>query len=118
AELPCFIGVDLGGTNIKIGVLDTRGRTLAFERIPTREPQGPEQAIRRIAETCRSIATKIGIRLEDIPRAGLGAPGPMCLKRGMLLEPVNLPNWAQFKIQAELAELLELPVSFVNDANA
>lgn len=118
AKFPYFYGVDVGGTNIKIGLLDDLGRTLAFRSIATREAEGPEQAIRRSAETCRQLASEVGARPQDIPRAGLGAPGPMCLKRGLLLNPVNLPNWHNFRIQDALANALQVPVSFVNDANA
>lgn len=118
AKFPCFYGVDIGGTNIKIGLLDDLGRTLAYDRISTREGDGPEQAIERSADKCRELAAKVGVRSQDIPRAGLGAPGPLCLRRGLLLDPVNLPNWHNFKAQQALSQALQLPVSFVNDANA
>lgn len=118
AEFPYFYGVDVGGTNIKIGLLDNRGRTLAFRSIPTEEAAGPGPAIERAAATCRDLAREIGARPQDIPQAGLGAPGPMCLRRGLLLNPVNLPHWHNFKIQDALSKALEIPVSFVNDANA
>lgn len=118
AESPFFYGVDIGGTNIKIGLLDNLGRTLAFERIATREAEGPEQAVVRSAETCKELCVRIGADPQQVPRAGLGAPGPLCLKRGLLLNPVNLPHWHNFKVQDALAKELEIPVSFVNDANA
>lgn len=118
AKFPYFYGVDVGGTNIKIGLIDDDGRTLAFKSIPTEEAQGPEAAVQRIATTCRELATGIGARPQDIPRAGLGTPGPMCLKRGLMLNPTNLPNWHNFKIQEALANAMGIPVSFANDANA
>lgn len=118
AKFPYFFGVDVGGTNIKIGLVDDLGRTLAFESIPTNEAGGPEDAIRRSAESCRSLAKSIGARPQDIPQAGLGTPGPMDIGRGLLLNPTNLPNWHNFKIQEALSNALQLPVSFVNDANA
>lgn len=118
AKAPFFFGVDVGGTNIKIGLLDDSGRTLAFESIETREPEGPEQAILRSAETCRELATRIGADFRAIPRIGLGTPGSMCLERGMLLQPPNLPNWYEFPIVDRLELASGLPVSFINDANA
>ena len=117
-EPPFFLGVDIGGTNIKVGLLDDAGKTVGFEQIPTRESLGPEQAVVRCAETCRDLAASANLELNDICRAGLGAPGPMCLQRGLFLDPVNLPNWHNFKIREALADALGLPVSFVNDANA
>ena len=115
---PYFYGVDIGGTNIKIGVLDDCGKTQAFRSIPTREADGPEQAIQRSAQTCLDLAKESGINDQQVPWVGLGAPGPMCLKRGLLLDPVNLPHWHNFKIQEALASALNRPVGFLNDANA
>ena len=118
AKFPYFYGVDVGGTNIKIGLIDNEGRTLAFESIPTQESDGPEAAVKRIAVTCKNLALTVGARPQDIPRAGLGTPGPMCLNRGLMLNPTNLPNWHNFKIQESLSNALGIPVSFANDANA
>lgn len=118
ADTPYFLGIDVGGTNIKIGLLDNRGRTLAFASIPTNETEGPQQAIDRTAAACRGLAEQLGIPMTSVVRAGLGAPGPMCLRRGMMLDPVNLPHWHHFAIQQALSEALHMQVSFVNDANA
>ena len=118
AEKPYFFGIDVGGTNIKIGLVDDQGRTLAFESIETRETQGPQQAVERAATTCRDLAGSLGIPLSDIPQVGLGVPGSMCLKKGILVEPPNLPHWYGFAIKRALEEAIELPVSFINDANA
>lgn len=118
AKFPYFLGIDVGGTNIKIGIVDNLGRTLAFKSIPTEEPTGPEPAIQRAATTCRELAASIGARPQDIPSAGLGTPGPMCLQRGLMLNPTNLPHWQNFKVREAFQEALQMPVSFVNDANA
>ncbi|MEZ6134014.1 MAG: ROK family protein [Pirellulaceae bacterium] len=118
AQKPFFFGVDVGGTNIKIGLVDDLGRTLAFDSVPTNEPAGPQQAVEQAARKCRELAASLDIAWSEIPRVGLGAPGTMCLKRGLLLEPPNLPHWSNFPIQQALAEAVEHPVSFINDANA
>ncbi|MFK7737322.1 MAG: ROK family protein [Pirellulaceae bacterium] len=118
SEPPYFLGIDVGGTNIKIGLLDNQGRTLAFEKIGTKEADGPEQAVERASATGLQLAAKLGIGDEQVVRVGLGSPGPMDLHRGLLLNPVNLPNWHNFKIQEAFSQALQRPVSFVNDANA
>lgn len=115
---PFFLGVDVGGTNIKIGLLSDDGETLAFESIETREPEGPQKAVERSAEACRQLATRVGIELDSVAGIGLGTPGTMCLKRGMLLDPPNLPSWSQFPIRAALEHATGRPVAFINDANA
>ncbi len=115
---PYFLGVDVGGTNVKIGIVDDRGSTLAFQSIDTKAESGPEAACLRIAETAQSLAASIDMKFDDIVRCGLGTPGPMCLRRGMLLTPTNLPTWHFFPARERLGDALGRPVSFINDANA
>ncbi len=122
AQLPLFVGVDLGGTSIKIGLVDNLGRTLGWQRLPTEVPQGPEAAVRRMAETIETLIDQAlssqGLARSSVVRVGLGSPGPMDIPAGLLLEPVNLQGWNHFPIRDRLSELCQLPVSFVNDASA
>lgn len=115
---PYFLGVDVGGTNIKIGLVDDLGSTLAFRSIATNVAAGPDDACQRIAATAHELASAANIELSNVARCGLGTPGPMCLKRGMLLTPTNLPAWHYFPARDHLAEALQIEVSFINDANA
>lgn len=118
AEGPFFLGVDVGGTNIKIGLVDNRGKTLGFQEIDTREPDGPQPAVIRIADTCRSICGKAGLDFSNIARIGLGTPGSMDIVRGLLIEPPNHPHWHHFPIRGALEKATGHQVSFINDANA
>lgn len=118
SQSPYFLGVDLGGTGVKIGLVDNLGRTLAFASIPTHESRGPQQAVDRMAETGKQLLDKVGLTRDCLARVGLGSPGTHCLKRGILLEPPNLPNWFGFPIRDALSQALGKPVSFINDANA
>ena len=118
ATRPFFLGVDVGGTNIKIGLLDDLGRTLGYQQIETLEPQGPDQAVARTVQTFHQICAEIGINQSEVQRVGLGVPGTMDLPSGMFLQPMNLPNWWEYPVRDRLSEAIELPVSFVNDANA
>ena len=118
AEAPFFLGVDVGGTNIKIGLVDDQGRTLAFEEIDTLEPDGPQAAVARMADTCRKLCEAAGLDFGRIARIGLGTPGSMDIARGWLLEPPNHPHWHHFPIRQSLEEASGHKVSFINDANA
>lgn len=115
---PYFAGVDVGGTNIKIGLVDDTGQTLAYDSISTDEHLGPQQAVDRCAATIVKLCQKIQLQIDDLVRIGLGSPGTMCLKRGMLLDPPNLPNWHYFAIRSALELASGKSVSFINDANA
>ncbi|MGN6133398.1 MAG: ROK family protein [Aureliella sp.] len=118
AQAPFFFGVDVGGTNIKIGLVDDAGATLDFQEIETNEPEGPQQAVDRIAQTCRQIVERTGVDQGLIQRLGLGTPGTMDIPRGVFVEPPNLPNWYHFPIRDAVSTACGLPVSFINDANA
>src|SRR5689334_6140835 len=96
AQPPLFVGVDLGGTNIKTGLLDDLGRVLAYERFPTEVAKGPEDACRRICEGVRRLIAKTGVNAGDVVRVGLGSPGTMDIPAGLLLAPPNLPGWENF----------------------
>ncbi len=115
---PFFIGVDVGGTSIKIGCIDNRGSTFAFDEIPTRENEGPDAAMQRVTEACRGMLRPLGLSLAQIARVGLGTPGTMDVPKGMLIQPPNHPNWWNFPIRDCLSHWMQLPVSFANDANA
>jgi glucokinase len=118
AKLPLFLGIDVGGTSIKLGLVDDLGQTLAYTSIATHEPQGPAHAMHRTAEAARAMLGGIGVSLSQIARVGLGTPGSQDIPRGMLIEPPNHPHWHHFPIVDCLENALELPVSFANDANA
>lgn len=117
AVAPFYWGIDVGGTGIKFGLVDNEGQTLAYEKVPTRESEGPELAISRVADVILDTNEKLGVA-DQIPGVGLGAPGPMDLVAGTLVAPPQLPSWWGFEIVAKFSERLQRPVSFLNDANA
>ncbi len=118
AQQPYFLGVDVGGTGIKIGLVDDIGNTLGFETLPTLEPQGPTAAMRRVAKVLHQFIENLAINAEEIAAIGLGAPGPMDLAAGLLVQPPQLPSWWDFNLRDCLAELTQRPVALNNDANA
>ena len=75
AERPLFVGVDVGGTNTKIGLVDNLGRTAAACSIPTLEETGPEDAVSRIRGAIVDLLAEIGLDLAAVTGVGLGTPG-------------------------------------------
>ncbi len=118
AERPLYLGVDLGGTNVKLGLVDDQGNPLASASMPTDVPLGAEDATRRIGERARALVAEAGAALDDVPCIGLATPGTMDVPAGMLLEPHNLPGWSHFPIRDRLSHYCGKPVVYVNDANA
>jgi glucokinase len=118
AQAPFFAGVDVGGTAVKIGLVDDLGRTFAYTSIATEQERGPQDAVERIAESVRQAASQSGLTLDDLASIGLGTPGTMDIPAGMVLEPPNLPAWRHFPIRDRLSEASGRPVAFANDASA
>ena len=118
AREPFFVGIDLGGTNIKVGVVDDTGRPLCWLSIPTEPDNGPEDAARRVGEAVKEAVAQAGLKPSDVARVGLGSPGTMDLPAGKLLKPVNLKGWDDFPIRDRVAHHSGLPVTFANDAGA
>lgn len=118
AKYPLFLGIDVGGTNIKIGLVDDLGKTFGYVSIETDEPRGPADAMQRVVDASKLMLNGIGVSLSRIARVGLGTPGSQDIPRGMLIEPPNHPHWHHFPIVECLKQAIGLPVSFSNDANA
>lgn len=115
AKTPLFAGIDVGGTSIKIGLITSEGRIIAESSIPTRNEKGPEDAVLRIRET---VSEMLAPSNRPLSGAGLGTPGPLDSREGLILDPVNMPGWRHFPIRNELSKALDCPVFYANDANA
>jgi glucokinase len=112
------VGLDVGGTNIKIGIVDDAGQPLAYQSIRTAQEQGAEDACRRMAEVVERLLQDNNIDAQDVARAGIATPGPMDIAKGLILRPGNLPGWWDFPIRDRVSHHLGMPVTFANDANA
>ena len=118
AELPLFVGIDVGGTNIKLGLLDSHGQKLAYDSIPTDVKRGPDDAVARMADAVGKLLIHAGAKPSDVARIGLATPGPMDIAAGTILKPGNLPTWWDYPIRSRVSQQCGLPVRFANDANA
>lgn len=106
-----FLGIDLGGTYVKIGVCDASGERRRSTSIPTEAARGPEDVVRRIAAACEG--------LEKEPDAVCaGVPGPLDLERRILMRANNLPGWKDVPFPELLRKALGgRPTTMENDAN-
>lgn len=72
-----FVGIDIGGTNVEIGILNAQGDILGKESIKTESKKGAEDTFNRIWNKTKELAEKLKIKVEDIEAIGLGIPGPV-----------------------------------------
>jgi len=115
---PLFVGIDLGGTNIKAALVDDAGRMIAFHTEKTLVPDGPEPAAVRMGESVGRLAAAAGLTAADIAAVGLGTPGPQDLATGVMLRPGNFPGWQNFPVRDRVAEHCDHEVAYANDATA
>lgn len=112
-----FWGIDIGGTNVKLGLVSGEGEILAHGSIPTQLPDGPDALVDRISKVCRDQVEQAGIPLDQVRALGIGCPGPLDLKNGKLLRTANLTGYNFFPLRAKMSEKLQRPSLLDNDAN-
>ena len=112
------IGVDIGGTKVAIAVVNENGVISHQTVIPTDLTIKPETMIHKISEQIKQVVKNSQIPMEDIIGIGIGAPGPLDSKNGMITCPPNLPTWTDIPIRKLIADQFSIPVTLENDANA
>jgi glucokinase len=116
---PFFVGLDVGGTNMKAGVVDDAGRPLCpAVSLPTEAHRGQEHGLERMCETIRLALSGAGLKRDDIAAIGVATPGLMDIPAGVILDPMNLRPWKNVPVRRHIAEAFGLPTAFQNDANA
>lgn len=110
------IGIDLGGTNIAVGVVDDRHQIVAEASVPAGAHRPAEQVV---ADMCRAVELaldKAGLTVRDCASIGVGAPGTCDPERGVVVCAYNL-NWFDVPVCRMLTEHFGLPTRLSNDAN-
>jgi glucokinase len=118
AKGPFFVGVDLGGTTVKLGVVDDLGRLLCWHSIATEVQRGPEDAAARMGHAVRKAIGDAGIADSAVAAVGLGSPGILDYRAGVMVNPTNFPGWGGFPIRDRVSHHCGLPVALANDASA
>ena len=118
ATRPLFVGLDLGGTNMKAGIVDDAGRTVAYHSEPSHVDRGPDDVARRLGGMVATLCESAGLTSSDIAAVGLGTPGPQNLQTGVLHDTGNMPGFEGFPIRDRVADACGLTVTFANDATA
>ena len=110
------IGVDIGGTSVKLGMFETTGELLFKWEVPTRKEEGGKYILKDVADSILKTLEEKKIPMEDVVGAGMGVPGPV-MPDGFVEVCVNL-GWRNMNPAKELSELLHgMPVKSANDAN-
>lgn len=110
-----YIGVDLGGTKIYTALGDNLGNIISEEIVPTEAHKGPEQIMEKIINSIKNVSKDI--ERSKIKAIGIGSPGPLDVKNGIIVCPPNLPM-RNFNVVEAIKKEFKIPTFLDNDANA
>ncbi|MBS1842358.1 MAG: ROK family protein [Acidobacteria bacterium] len=113
-----FVGVDVGGTKVAAGIVDSRGKILAKTRAPMNCQGTEEEGFASVISAIESLFTQNTAARRQIHRIGICAPGPLDPRTGVIINPPNLPCWRDFPLADEVAKRYSAAVKVNNDANA
>lgn len=110
------IGIDMGGTNIKIGLIDKENNILSKASIPTKVGRPYQEIVRDMADTVHALLAGKKLTEKDCVSVGIGCPGTIDFKTGMVVYANNY-YWEDIPLAEELKKYIGLPVLVSNDAN-
>ena len=113
---PVRIGIDIGGTDTKIGLIDVHQKLIDSVCIPTEAGRPAEEVIRTVGETALELLDKNGIAMDQCVGAGIGVPGTVDGKTGIVRYSNNI-RWEEVPLADEIGKYLPIPVEIANDAD-
>ncbi len=112
-----YLGVDLGGTTIKVGLVDENYHILHSISGPTGRERSAEEVLKDMAMLCLEVLKRQGIMEKDIHSIGIGSPGIASPEEGVILSSSNL-NFKNVNVKKEIQKYIQTEVYVENDANA
>jgi glucokinase len=113
-----FIGIDLGGTKIGTALVDAEGKILARDLRKTQAAEGLQAVVDRMVDAASRVMIQAGVATSQVTAIGIGAPGPIDVKAGLVTSPPNLPGWRNVPLKKLVEEALGILTFLENDANA
>ena len=111
------IGIDVGGTNIKMGLFDGSMQLVSELKYPTDKDGSPTELMNYLAQQVQGMVEKAGLTMKDVRGVGAAFPAYVDFKRGMTLESANLVALNDQPVREMLQSRLDVPVFVDNDAN-
>jgi glucokinase len=112
-----YIGVDLGGTNVRSGLVDSDGNILSQDTRKSLPRVSAEAPVKQIVDSMTAVIKAGGCIFSDISGIGIGSPGPLDGSRGVILRAGNLPHWINFPLTDIISERTGVRSYLQNDAS-
>ncbi len=111
-----YIGIDLGGTNIAVGMVDENGKILRKDSVPTLRERPAEEVLKDMSMLVLKVIKDCGMKVSDVKSIGIGSPGVPNSEKGLIVYACNL-NFDNTPVRDEVQKYIDLPVFLDNDAN-
>ncbi|WP_088103918.1 ROK family protein [Halalkalibacter urbisdiaboli] len=112
-----IVGIDLGGTQIRVGLFSDTGQLIDKRATLTLAQEGPDNVIERLITFIQAVITENSAD-GSVSGIGIGSPGPLDVFEGVIKSPPNLPGWVNIPLRQILENQFNVPVYLNNDANA
>lgn len=112
-----YIGIDLGGTNVRTLLVDEKGHVYSEVKDQTEREHGPDYVFEKICKQIEALDCHCCGGLDHVAGIGIGVPGPVDTRRGVMIMATNLPGFENYPICDKLHERFHLPCFIDNDAN-
>ena len=109
------IGVDIGGTNIKIALVDFEGKIVYSNTVPTRAEMGYEAGVANIKQAIKDLMSESGADNTTIEAIGFGLPGQIDYKSGIVKNLPNIPGWIDIPLAKIIEDEFKIPTRLDND---
>jgi glucokinase len=118
SSVPVYVGLDVGGSTMKAGVVGEDGRPLSAVHLPTEAGRGQDKGLERMCETIRLAVESADLPMERIAAIGVATAGLLDIPAGILLDPTNLKPWQNVPVRQHIVGVFGKPTVLQNDANA
>ena len=113
-----LVGVDLGGTSLLAVGTTTKGKILGEKKRKTRAEEGASAVLQRMIKAIQGAVDEAGAKMKDVRAIGIGAPGPLNPRTGVILHAPNLgPTWNNMPVAAYISDKLGRPAFLANDVD-
>ena len=109
------IGVDIGGTNVKIALVDFDGKIIYSNTVPTRAEMGYEAGVNNIKQAIKELMQETGADNKTIEAIGFGLPGQIDYKAGIVKNLPNIPGWVNIPLAKIIEDEFSIPTRLDND---
>jgi glucokinase len=111
------VGVDLGGTTVRVALVDPEGQLKYDRAYASQVDRGPYPVIDDMAAWIQEAIDAIGVSRDELVGVGIGSPGPLSARQGIVYKAANLPGWVDVPLRQAMQERTGLPVVIDNDGN-